>query len=395
MLLLWPIGLAMILLRDPLRKTDKRKCVRAALLFWGLTGTAVWVAYFADYQKPVHHPGLLYGCHHPLEFLEYVCLYVSNPLGLGKSGRIIGGAILLLLYLGSAVLACWRWRKGNPLPVMPLGMILFVMGIALITTVARAGFGPGQALTRHYQTFSGLGLVGLYLLFLSLHKESGLRVRNYDVTNAVWGALLLLMVIFICRNAGAGRGAQTRADRTMMAYYLSTFPLQSDRTLKKVYAETSRVRQAGEFLRSIKFNVFASPPLEFAHMRQVEEKDLPHTVDLFMGQPVPDDSHAVVIGNGTDTVSVAGRAEDKAAKAAAGAVFIEVDGQMDVPAACGLPRPDVAKRLAVPYYHYSGFAAEFSSGFLKEGRHTLRVKVVSADKKSYTLSAEKLILDVH
>ena len=395
MLLIWPIGLVVMILMNPLGETGVRKGRASALLFWGLFGAAVWLAYFANWHKPGPHPRLSYGFNHPLDFARYICLYVSNPLEHGRAGRAeIGGAILLLLYLGAAALACWRRRKGNPLPVMPLAMILFVLGTALITALSRVGFGPQQALESRYQTFSGLGLIGLYLLFLPLLPEVHLKIGKYDATRVFWAVLLLDLVVRPMYVQVFGEGYQNFGQQTLSAYHLRTAPMQTDRILKDV-GEASVVRQVSDLLRRLKFNVFAQPPLELpVGMRQVDEKDLPHFIDLFMGQPVPGDSHTVIVTKQMDTISVVGHAQDKAAQAPAGGVFIEVDGAMDVPAAYGLPRPDVAKNSGRWSYRYSGFEADFATSLLKAGRHSLRVKVVSADRKNCALSAEALVLEL-
>ena len=396
MLLLWPIGLGMLLLKRPAGEMRVGKGRASALIFWGLFGVAVWAAYFVDWHKPGVHPSYSYGLAHPWAFARYVCLYLSNPLEHGRPGRAeIGGAILLLLDLGAAALACWRWRKGNPLPVMPLAMIIFVLGTAGITAVSRVGFGSGQALESRYQTFSGLGLIGLYLLFLPLLPEIRLKVGKVNATSLLWGVLMLYLVVRPMYVQVFGEGYQSLGVRTLCAYHLRTASMQTDRTLKDVGPDASYVRRVSDLLGRLKFNVFAPPqPALSADMRRVDEKDLPYSIDLFMGQPVPRDSHAVTVTKEMETISVIGQAQDKAAQAPVGGVFIEVDGEMDVPSAYGLPRPDVGMSFGAWRHRYSGFEADFATSLLKAGRHSLRVKVVSADRKSYTLSEEVLVLEI-
>ena len=396
MLLLWPIGLGIIVLKNPPVERGSGKGRASTLLFWGLLGAAVWAAYFVNWHKPGVHPSFSYGLHHPVDFVRYICLYVSAPLEHGRPGRAeIAGAVLLLLYLGAAAVACRRWRKGNPLPAMPLALILFALGTALITAVSRVGFGPQEALESRYQTFSGLGLIALYLLCLPLLAKVRLQVGKCNITGALWGVLLLLLAVRPMYVQVFGEGYQSRGQMILTAYHLRTAPMQTDCSLKDVGADAAFARRISDLLARLKFNVFAQPPLTLsAGMRQAGEKELPHSIELFMGQPASPDSPTAVAAKETDTVSIVGHAQDNAAQAPAGGVFIEVDGGRDIPAAYGLPRPDVAKEPGTRRYCYSGFEADFAASLLKRGRHSLRVKVVSADGKRFSLSDEAFLLEI-
>jgi hypothetical protein len=396
MLLLWPIGLGIIVLKNPPGEEGSGKGRASALLFWGLFGAAVWAAYFVNWQKPGGHPSFLYGLRHPVDFVRYACFYVSGPLEHGRPGRAeLAGAVLLLLYLGAAAVACRRWRKGNPLPAMPLALVLFALGTTLVTAVSRVGFGPREALESRYQTFSGLGLIGLYLFCLPLLAKVRLQVGRFDATSVLWGVLLLLLVIRPMYVQVFGEGYQNFGQMTLTAYHLRTASMQMDRDPKDVGANAAYVRRISDLLARLKFNVFARPPLTLsAEMRQVDEEDLPDSIELFMGRPVSPDSRTAMLAKETDTISVVGHAQDSAAQAPAGGVFIEVDGGMDIPAAYGLPRPDVAIELGARRYCYSGFEADFAARLLKPGRHSLRVKVVSADGKRFSLSEEALLLEI-
>jgi hypothetical protein len=395
MLLVWPIGLGVIFLTNPSERTGSGKGRGSAPLFWGLFGAAVWLAYFASWQKPATHPSFSYGLKHPLDLLRYACLYVSNPLEHGRPGRAeIAGAVLLLAYVSAAAVACRQWRKGNPLPAMPLALILFALGTALVTAVSRAGFGPREALESRYQTFSGLGLTGLYLLCLPLLGKIHLQVGKGDATSLLWGVLLLFLVVRPMYVQPFGEGYQSLGERALSAYHLRTAWMQSDRSLRDV-GDAAFVRRVSDLLGRLKLNVFAQPaPAVSAGARRVDEKELPHSIELLMGRPLPPDPQAVMVAKETDTISIVGHAEDVEAQAPAGGVFIEADGAMDIPAAYGLPRPDAAREFGSRRFFYSGFEADFAAALLKLGRHSLRVKVISADGKRFSLSEEAFILDI-
>lgn len=405
MLLIWPVGVVLLALKRPWQEAATRTASGLALLAWAAAGILVWVAYFTDYHKPGHHPSLAYGLHHPWEALRFLCLYLSNPLGLSRDMRVAGGAALLVLYAGAAVVAFRRWRAGAPLPGMPLGMILFVLGAGLITTVARAGFGPDQALAAHYQTFTGLGLVGLYLSILSLRPEARLALslrptaqgvaRTFEVAPLLGLALLVALVVRPMYVKAAGQGEDTVRVRTLYAHYLRTAPLQSDRILQELYPDARVVRDVADRLRRLKLSVGSRPaPALPPELQPADERELPAVIDLFMGQPVSSETRTVSITRETDSLSVAGHAQDRAARAAAGAVFIEIDGQQNIPAAYGIPRRDVARAFHCDAYRRSGFIFDFALALLSDGRHTLRVKVVSADGKRCAVAAQPLILEI-
>lgn len=85
---------------------------------------------------------------------------------------------------------------------------------------------------------------------------------------------------------------------------------------------------------------------------------------------------------------------DQKAGQAAGGVFINIDGQKDIPAIYGLDRSDVARYFNVSTYRFSGFSASFATSLLDKGQHALSVKIVTADKKGYYESDQKIILEV-
>jgi len=270
-------------------------------------------------------------------------------------------------------------------------MILFAVGSAILTALGRVGFGPGQALAGRYVTISALGLIGLYLAVLQLAP----KVRPRTITYGLGVVLCGLVFFFLVRPMySTEEGAYVRDLRTRDAYYLANVSLESDRVLQNLYPDAGVVRQRAEFLRRHSLNVFSAVPMSLATMRPTDEKALPSVIDLVMEGPVPSDSRTVIIPRDADTITLIGHARDEAAKAPAGAVFAELDGRLDIPALNGLRRKDVTKRLGMSWYGATGFEIAFSRSLLTEGRHSVRLKVVSADKQSYCVTAERLILEV-
>jgi hypothetical protein len=389
MLLIWPIGLMMIFIRKSPRESGKSRA--AAMLFWSLTGICVWTAYFAGWHRISNHPSFSFGLRHPSMFVRYICNYVSSPWGPDKDGRVL----LLLAYLGAAALTFRQWRTERTLPSMPIAMVLFVIGAAFATAIGRAGFGTTQALQPRYQTFSNVGLIGIYLLCLPLLSEIRCCIGKYDASRILGAFLFFLLAVRPMYVKPYPEGEKTLETRSVFAYALRTAHMQSDSYLKRLCPEPSFFRQVSDFLERWKLNVFAEPPAALPdQMRQVDEKGLPYCIEMFSGSPVQNGAQSFLFRKDMDTISVLGHAEDKLAKGPAGGVFIEVDGQLSIPSAYGLPRPQWAIDSGIPGYRYSGFECDFATTVLKPGRHELRVKVVSADRKSYAISSEFLVIIV-
>lgn len=77
-----------------------------------------------------------------------------------------------------------------------------------------------------------------------------------------------------------------------------------------------------------------------------------------------------------------GWAVDDAAKRVAGGVDVVIDGT-PMSAEYGSPRKDVATALKKPEYAAAGFVLALPSGQLAKGQHTVVLRVISNDKKTY------------
>ena len=390
MLMIWPVGLALILMNPLFRPEARRRELLTVLCFWGTTGIIVWLVYFVDYTSPPNHPSLLHGVAHPLELLRYVGLYLGSPLGRGIPFRAVTGSVLLAAYVGCVGLAWRRWRMRNPLPVLPIAMILVTLGSALVTAVARVGFGSGQALAPRYVTFGSLGLIGLYLVILELRPKLRVRIGKRDMSQIIGGLVLLLMVYPMYDKE---EGVQTYAHRSRMAYYLRTFELQNDNTLSQVYEDADRTRRCAEFLKHYKLNVFAEEPVQISSLKRHTEMNAQYAIDVINDELVAGNLGAIQIPAQADTITTTGWARDGTADRPAGAVFAEINGEMNIPGLYGLPRRDVAEHFKSRFHRY-GFEVTFSKSLLAQGRHSLRLKIVSADKTRYAVTETPVILEL-
>ena len=98
--------------------------------------------------------------------------------------------------------------------------------------------------------------------------------------------------------------------------------------------------------------------------------------------PYPAVQKSNQIQGDTDNARSPGWALDVSKNGAAGAVDVVIDGT-PYSAHYGLDRPDVASHFNRPDYTKCGFQLVLARGQLSKGPHTLSVRVISSDKKSY------------
>jgi len=133
--------------------------------------------------------------------------------------------------------------------------------------------------------------------------------------------------------------------------------------------------------------------VETASLQKVEGAPV-YSIDAINSQPVPKAGPIVINAATTPAIVIGGWAVDAPAKNAAGGVFLNVDGKSDLTATYGADRQDVASVLKEPNYKMSGFGISIPTASLDKGRHTLGLKVLTADKKGYYEPSQKIAIDI-
>lgn len=93
-------------------------------------------------------------------------------------------------------------------------------------------------------------------------------------------------------------------------------------------------------------------------------------------------------------ITLSGWAVDNAAANVAGGVILAVDETMTFPADYGIDRPDITAALKSPVFQRSGFSVTIPPNALAVGKHTLTIKIVTTDRKSYYAPAQKIDIEI-
>lgn len=186
--LVWFIGATVLIVRH--------RAQWPLLAGWALVSLAALVPYVAGYSTPTGHPSLGFVVHHPLHAAAYVLLYLGSPIaGYLDATAGIAGALGLGLF---GWLAVHHYRRAD-LPVAPLAIAAYAIGSALLTTLARAGFGIHQALESRYNSMSTL----LWLAVLMLLTTEW-RALPRRPALAVGAVLLGSLLVHDWKSAGFG-----------------------------------------------------------------------------------------------------------------------------------------------------------------------------------------------
>jgi len=382
-LLVWPVGLLQILISE--KKRDLRKTVS-----WCFASAIAFTSYLYGYVKPSYHPPLDYVLIHPIAAGRYFLTLLGAVFSYDNVTAVAFGLVIALI----ATFVIAHAYKGRILARngVWLSFILFVALSSVATTVGRGGFGVEEALSSRYTPITVLGIVGLYFLAVSVSEMLPAKSKTFGVH-----ALLVLILVGLIVSYGVGwqAGENTRKAREMGAYILTTYKMQSDENIRNyLYPNPAVVRERAEFLEQNKLNVFSEPVINTS-LLIMSHSDTLFYADTLNGKIISQQSSPLVINSSEQkTITITGWAVDKQANDVAFAVFITIDGRIDIPVLYGLDREDVVNYFKNPNYRFSGYIATFSSSVLSEGAHTVSLKIVSKDGVHYYQPEQILYLAV-
>jgi hypothetical protein len=368
-LLVWPIGF-LLLLADARSRPDRRPVLRLAT--WTVCGIATIGGYFHGYQDPGNHPVPGFVLQHPAPALAHILAVGGGSLSPEMRGAVAAGALLLLLEMTIGLILAIEWWRDRERPPFGLWLIVCAVATQVMISLNRAGFGVGQGLSPRYATYSSLAPIGLY--WCTIARRDRWRLAQ---PLALVLATLMAMGFLSGSLDGLTQGRKWNVDRKWRAYLLYTAKYQPSSLLAKdLYSNPDHARLYATALERLGLNVFAEE-----HVRP--ERLIATTVrPQFMIEQVngaPPNPTVPIVVSGDDVIRVTGWALD-ASKRPLPALFVSVDGTLDIPGHIGIDKPEVTAAAGTRRAKWCGFVTTFSASLLTPGEHILTVKFVSEDK---------------
>jgi hypothetical protein len=244
-LVIWPLGFLLII------ASKANKIFLGAL--WSLAGIVISYIYFYNWVKPGQTPSILYSIENPLEGIAYMFVYVGSFFIIEIHSILVSFVFGILIVL-AAIISIGLIIKNDLLEetLEWIALIGFSFASAVITTIGRAGFGLGQALSSRYVTFSLLAIIGLYSITLKL---SGIKNINYKILYRTILCFIVLGLVF-GYSSGIFAGEKISESREKMAFSVLHFTNASDESLSYAYPDPRFVRECATILEKYRLNVF-------------------------------------------------------------------------------------------------------------------------------------------
>lgn len=291
-----------------------------------------------------------------------------------------GGIMITVLGL-VCLLLLFKYKR-----IQANGFWLAVAGFSLLTvfaiTVGRAGRGVDQGLTPRYASFTLPLVIALYVMLLDL-----ITPRRHLIPLA--GIIIMLGFITLSMPEayvkGFASGSKIRAESERRAFILAGYESQPDEFLEVISPNVKAVKYYAVILKRLGYNVFSEPP-RFIPPSFSNRAPAPFStffsIDTINDREINQPNPWVTINRDVGFIIIRGWAVDAAARKAAKGVYLDIDGKL-YPAFYGISRKDIAERFKVPSYRYSGFERAIPVSDLGTGKHTLNLKILTRDRKTY------------
>lgn len=369
--LLWPIGLAMLLM-DP---GFARKPVAAAI--W-IAVTAGAVALYAAHWPETAGASLSFAAARVGKTIEYAISAAGTPFGQAPSLQARFGACAMVLQgIALALAVRERWRGGR----VPFGawLILFAWGVQALVAWGRLLGDAGLGVASRYAVFIGLGMAGAYLTALELARD------RHRLGPRLLGAAALVVILagsVTGYREGLNSGPIERDGRLRAVQVLRTVPQQTDEALATLlYPFAPHARLFAASLEQRRLNVFARP------LRGPDELPRGDGPPLFFLDQVnfaPISADTPVTFGANRTIALSGWAFERRTRRPFASGFLRMSPSgLLLPLAYGLERGDVVSALHLRRGAAPGFAATFSSDALAPGENALRLEFIAADDRVF------------
>lgn len=311
----------------------------------------------------------------------------------GALGIALAGGNLLLL----------RGRRTRLVPVLPwLGVAAFVLLTAAITFLGRSELGTRQPLAHRYQPIQSLwwvavGVVSLLAIAAARDRRARRDRGRTGIDRLVLGAnglaaLLILAGAVVNDRNGYGRAAAWLDQGRLNQPCARAFDHASDDCLA-FFTIPDYFRLYGPYLRERRMAMFRDGvETDFAALPAGSEPGLGAILGVGSTRFRPERTRPIDLP-ADEPATILGWALDPATGETGGGVLIVVDDRAPIFALAGEPTPRVANDAAAAGRE-AGFVATLPAALLPPGRHSLSVRVLSADRRSYAELPQRLELVV-
>lgn len=213
-MLLWPL----LWLTGFLRSRKPRLQFFIWSSVWFALTVGVIALYFYDYRKPTWHPPLV-ASHRVLDYMSYVLSFLGSALGrhantASLASAMAVGAVLVIVFVSALVAFGLQWnhdrQRARAAPWLAIAG--FAVLSACLACITRIGFGPTQALSSRYTTFSILFAISLIPLVVLLGQP--LATKNRILINYLNLGLLIVIAALFATSLSFGKGEMQRVFQT-------------------------------------------------------------------------------------------------------------------------------------------------------------------------------------
>ncbi len=400
----WVLGLLQISLQRfvcfgvPIEKVEHRKWWQM-LAAWMVLSVAAVMGYATHLNLHVHEQNysgsltLAVLRHDVLRVVRFFLACFGSPLAIEPSTAIAMACVLLAVF-ATALFSLLRTPVDKrKQAVAPIVLFTFAVCTVVLVTIGRFGGGLDSALHSRYCTFTNLGVAGLYLLLLALGpaKTSFDSLRTGILIGIISvGTLATWQYGILC-------GDDLRTSRVILANAVRYHNLQSDDTLIR-YADVGApdlVRNGINYLERHDMSVFADvQPPQLAGLLRTNSAPcfLLDTINSAPSHAYPLQKHVVIDTKTQPTLEFRGWAIDFGSRKPCSAVFVNIDNKLDIPVAMGIPYRELVSRFRRQEFLYSGFGGTCRSDLPGVGVHTVTLKIISPDLKSYYQSGPLAVM---
>lgn len=258
-LVFWVVALAALARQE----FDTRKQKRLGAGTWAAAIVGLFALYFYRFRldSPSGKPWF-YFLAHPLIYARYVFQYMGATIINYETGALVFGLVGLLFFGGMSFLL-WRRARGTFQALHLFFLLgLYALGCAMLTGIGRAGFGPVQAMSYRYVTFSSLlwmaNFVYLFLLFQLSRQKLKKRIGRALIQSSLF--LFVFLLLF-----GIGRTSYRVGHRVFVTHHQRLFPVYqeirqksepSNELLLRLYVDADYVREGMRILQKHRLSVF-------------------------------------------------------------------------------------------------------------------------------------------